>query len=253
MPLLQLFPTVNVLPEQDSSSLAPTVSEAAASLMLALAMLVSALILRRPSVTILSALLEPASSSLAQTASAVAARMTPAVRSSPSALPQSPSVMIPSAPQALDSSNPAPTVSAAAARVMLVVRRSPSAPLLLPSDLTILSALLEPASSSLAQTASVAAARATPAVTRGAPSTRSVPTSPPRPSQSRLAPTEHVPPTLASSRSAPTVSRDAARRTLVARRSLSAPSKRWNEHTPHNTNTFIELSFVNDERCISIT
>jgi hypothetical protein len=88
-PLLQAFPTVNVLLERVSSSLAPTVSEAAARMMPAVRRSPSApLTLRRPSVTILSALPEPASSSLAQTASAVAARMMPAVRRSLSALPQ---------------------------------------------------------------------------------------------------------------------------------------------------------------------
>jgi hypothetical protein len=270
-----IFPLANVLLEQVSSRTVLTVSWDAASLTLALAMLVSAPIPRRLSVKIpLSALLAPAFSSLAQTASEVAVRTTPAARSFPFALHQSLSDLTTqlSAHQAQAFSSPAPTVSAVAARVTLVVRRSPSALPPLPSDPTILlsalpelassslaltdsvaavrttpaarpnlsalplllsdlttppSALLEPVSSSPAPTASEAAARVMPVATLGAPTTRPVPTSLPSPSRSRLALTEPALLALASSRFAPTASRDAARRMLVVRADLSAPSKRW--------------------------
>ena len=125
--LPHLLMTLFVLPALASSNLAPTVSEAAASLMPAPTLRVSALI---PSSDLIlpSALPVLVSSSPVQTASVDAARPTLAPTALVSALPS------PSAPTLLSallepaSSNLAPTVSVVAARAMPVVRRSLSAP-----------------------------------------------------------------------------------------------------------------------------
>jgi len=144
-------------------------------------------------------------------------------------MPRRLSVTIPSALPEPASSSLVRTASVAAARTTPAARASLSVLLPLLSDLTTPpSALPVPVSSSPAPTASEAAARAMPAVTRGAPTTRPVPTSLLSPSRLRLALTEPALPELVSSRSALTASRDAARRMLVVRTDLSAPSKRWN-------------------------
>lgn len=109
-----------------SSSLAPTVSEAAANLMPAPTLRVSALILSSDLI-LPSALPVLVSSSLVQTASEDAARLTLAPTALVSALPSPSDLTLLSALLEPASFNLAPTVSVVAARATLVVRRSLSA------------------------------------------------------------------------------------------------------------------------------